>query len=496
MLLLHNRLYPLIEKYKDKIIKGLQNIEFEDTNMAVTHTKLLALAGQGDSSAQKYVIELIDRLLKTEIKIEAKDLQTIKDVVREEYSKLTNKTYHVFDESSSYINYYQLLDNYMPEEYRVKINNLDLNKINGLSEFIEVLYSFTYGNNVLDPLLKMKINNIEVHGTRRIRIETNNGVWKSIENYRFKTDQEIVKVARGILAGDNKQDLTEENCELEGSTINGFRITIALKPAAEEHMIFIKKFDAFKANDITDLVKVGEITEEMLNELKIYAKGRANIAVIGGVNSGKTTFLKSYVGLIPEEYKIGIIESDFETHFIDLYPDKDVSCLRETSKFSLNYQFQKQLRMNRDILAIGEARGEEVEQWIKGCTRGADGSFTTLHSRNAYDLINNLCWMALEGNGAKNIDIRLLRYRIACAVDIVIRIRRFPDGKRIVDRIDQIVPIHDNLDMPYRINTIYQYDRKKKCVNKVGNITDELAEKFAYYNCSEDEIESIIKPIN
>lgn len=50
--------------------------------------------------------------------------------------------------------------------------------------------------------------------------------------------------------------------------------------------------------------------------------------------------------------------------------------------------------------------------------------------------------------------------------------------------------------MPYRINTIYQYDRKKKCVNKVGNITDELAEKFAYYNCSEDEIESIIKPIN
>lgn len=490
MLNLQNRLQKYIDKYFEALRTAIKEIEFRSSEETTTHIKQLSKASKGDLSAKEYVVNIIGRILKDMVSPD--DMNNIRDIVIEEYNILLNKDYPTFTDDSDYISYYQLIDNFLKDQDKNKLENINTNKITGEDEFTELMYSQTYGCGLLEPLLNLNINNIEVHGTKKIRVETNKGIWKTIKDYRFKKDSEVVKIAKNIIGQSDKEDITDENCMQEGTMSGNKRVTIGLKPSAKMNTIFIKKFDAFKMSSIDDLVKIGEITPEMLEEFKIYAKRRANIVFIGGINAGKTTLMNAYTGLIPNHYKIGIIESDFETIADELNPGKDILIYKETEKFSLNDLFKKMLRMNRDIISISESRGEEVLEFIKACTRGVDGSFSTIHCRNAHDTINNMAWMALESG--IQMDIRILRYRIACAIDIIPRVWQDKEsGKRIVDQVEEIIPVHDNLDMPYKVNTIFKRNPLNNEVKKVGNISDQLLEKFLYYNCTEAEVKTLIK---
>lgn len=491
MLNLQEKLKNYIDKYKTKVIDVIKNPEISQIEEATIRSEQLSKCSKGDKAAKEYVLGLIRNILQTTVKIDSKDMNDIRKVVIDQYKILLEKKYKIYSEDSDTISYYQMIDMFKRDNYEEYLKKLDLDNISGLNEFAEAIYMDSYGNSLIDPLLDLKINNIEVHGTRKIKIETFSGKWKKIEDYRFSTDIKIKDVAAHIIAQDDKGEITEESCALEGTMACGYRVTIVLKPASYENTIFIKKFDGFVLTDISDLLRNGEINDEMYEELKVYAKGRANISFIGGVNSGKTTFMKAYVGLIPNEYKIGLIESDFEADLINLYPDKDIISFAETKKYSVNDLFITMLRTNRNILALGEARSYEVEQLIKAMLRGADGSFNTSHSRTAHDLINNLAWMSLE-NGMP-MDIRILRYRIATAINIVVRLWHSPSGQRYVDSIDEITPVHDNLDMPYKVRNIFKYNMDTQEIEKTGNISKELREKFRYYNCTKEEIASIIK---
>lgn len=474
----------LIEKYIDRLKEEMKEFEHGDPEESSTHTEQVSKAGRGDQSAKKYLLSFIKMNLNPLLSPDDKEM--LKSIVVTEYQKLINKTYDKFEESSRFISYYQLIDTYLGDEESETIRNLNLSNVKGIDELALAMYQRTYGFGYLEPLIALKINNIENHGTRKILIETNKGIWKEIKDYRFKKDEDIVRVAKRLMSQEDNADITPLNCEMEGMLSTGQRVSIALKPGCMEHMIFIKKFDGANINTIKDLERVGTITPQMRREFEIYAKGRANMAFIGGINTGKTSTFRGYVGLMPDRYKIGMVTSDFETNWTSMYPNKDFAILRATDQFSMEEQFVRMLRMNRDVMGIEEARGGEVEQWIDAATRGSDGSCLTLHTRTEHDLINNIAWMALK-NGMP-VDIRVLRYRIASAIDLVTRQWYAANGERIVDRVVEIKPIHDNLDIPYELNLIYKRDLKSNKILKVGTISDRLAEKFMYYNVSLEEL--------
>lgn len=481
-----SRIMHILDKYMEKLLKEMLEHEHGSTDESVVHTEQQAKAGRGDQAARQYLISFIKPKV---VKVVSKqDLKEIKSVVIEEYKKLIKyKDMKIEETENGNIDYYDLICKYIKN--KEMLEEIDLEKITGIDEFTQFVYQFTYGAGYIDNLLQCNLNNIEIHGTRMIRVETNTGVWRTINDYRFLKDEEIIRVAKRLLAEDHKTDITATNCEMEGMLLNGVRISIALRPGCKENMIFSKNFDAANVNTIEDLVQNGTITKEMKRELEIYAKGRANIVFIGGVNTGKTTVLRSYVGLIPSKYKIGIVENDFETDWQGVYPQKDFAILKETEKYSLSDQFKRMLRFNRNIIGIGEARGAEVEQWIEAATRGSDGSFMTMHTRTPHDFINNVVWMCLQGG--QSVDIRILRYRIASAVDIIVRLWHSQDGKRIVDEICEVETIHDNLDKPYEIKVIYKKDINTNTVKKVGCISKQLAEKFTYYNVTREELKEI-----
>lgn len=493
MLLLKDKLQHFIDIYKDKLTDAVNTTKYKTDEEQTIHVEQITNASRGDSSGRQWLILTINMYLQK--LVTTYDKGKIKELVLSEYKTFLNKRYPIL--SGEYIGYYQLLDLYMTEDDKKHIYTINLDDLSGMDEFTELMYSVCYGNDLLEPLLKLRVNNIEVHGTQMIRIETPDGHWKTIDEYRFHKDYEIKKVANKIinLNLNDKEDITEENCMQEGQTYDGKRVSIALKPGNKKHMIFIKNYDAFNKRTMEDLVNQGEITPEMYKELKVYAKGRANMIFIGGINAGKSTVMDAYATLMASlspNLKFGMVEDDFDSKFSELCPDNDIVNLRATKKYSINDQFIRMLRMNRDVVSIPEIRSYEVLQLINAMTRGASGSFANLQTSDVYNLIDNMAWMALESG--MQMDIKLLRSRIVSAIDIVVRVKQDQYGRnRIVDNINEIVKDRNNYDIPFHVNTIFEQDVDTGEVKKVGNISKDLINKFMYYNCPRDDIKSILR---
>ena len=341
---------------------------------------------------------------------------------------------------------------------------------------------------IIDDIYDMRINNIEIHDIFKIRIETADGLWFTVDDCRFNESRLIKLLAQRLLSQKAGGDLTEDECERESMLNDGARITVALNPASALNMIFIKKFDSFNVSQ-EEMITNGTVTDEIVEDLKILGKGRANIIISGGINTGKSTFLKMYIGLVPDEYKIGLVDPSKDTDLISLYPEKDIVTLYETETYSMNEQFAKLLRMGRHILGISEARSFEIEQAIKAMLRGNSGSFLTLHSTKAKDIVDNIAWMCLE-NGIPQ-DMRVLRSRIASAIDIIIRLKQKNSGERRVDEIVELVAT-DNLEYPFKIKTIYKWNDETDKIERVDDYepSEDLLDKLKYYGCTKEEIDN------
>lgn len=495
MLNIKYELKGLIDKYKDDIIRRMKDPNVLSDSEADMHTEFIHRAGKGDVEARNYVMNKVKDHLMT--LLEKQDRTLLRQIIVNHIKTIQNKEYEIVDienidfhKEEAFITYYQLMNDY-GSKYQLRLLNTDIEQIDEIEILAMEIYKIEYGLSKIEELLYTSINNIEVHGTRKIRIETNKGLWFSIKDYHFETDDEITRIADRLYSQEGNGQITEEDCEKEGRLLNGARLTIALKPGSAENCIFIKKFDSFNVSE-EEMIKNGTVSQGMIDDLRILAKGRANAVIIGGVNTGKSTFSKIYVGLFPKHYKIGLIDSGKDTDLIDLYPDRDIVTLYETDKYNQNDQFKLQLRTNRHILAIGEARSYEVEQMLKGMTRANSGSFCNLHLTNPNIVINTIAQMCLESGLPQ--DINVLRERAAEAIDIIIRLRHFEDtGERKVDYVGECEVDYNNTNRPFKIKPIYRWNENTQVVEKVSDyvMSDDLKEKLKYYGCSDEEIERL-----
>lgn len=481
------------DKYKNEVVDKMSNPEFGILQESELHTRYIIQCSRGSEEAKEYVINYIKKILRDIVSDNDKLL--IMDVIKKEYNTYTQKLYEVYklkefsDNQERKISYYQLLSQSISEKQKQTLADLST-KLNETSLAIDVLaeemYKSEYGLNILDNIKDMRLNNIEVHDTRKIRVEVVDGNWYTISDCKFDDNESIRTVAKRLVSQKSGGDLTEDECEREAQLLDDSRITIALKPASNMDTIFIKMFNNSIVTE-EDMVVNGTVTEESVECLKISAKGRLNSIFIGGVNCGKTTLFKLYMGFMPTEYKIGIVDPSKDTDLSNMYPEKDIITLYETPTYSMNDQFSKLLRMNRQVLGVSESRSYEVEQLIKSMLRGNSGSSSTLHTTNVKDLIDNMAWMCLE-NGIPQ-DMRVLRSRIASAIDIVPRIKYFPNGARRVDDISEVVSTGD-LQNPFEIRKIFEWDYNRNVLVRNSNYkpSADLLDKLRYYGCSEDEI--------
>ncbi|PSR24389.1 MAG: hypothetical protein C7B43_19185, partial [Sulfobacillus benefaciens] len=106
------------------------------------------------------------------------------------------------------------------------------------------------------------------------------------------------------------------------------------------------------------------------------------------------------------------------------------------------------LRMRPDRIIVGEVRGEEAMELIEAMSTGHPGSLSTVHSQSGgVATIFRLARMCSRRQ--LGIPFDQLVQQIQETLDIIIYVRRYPDGIRRIESIQQ--PLQNNM------NVIWQY---------------------------------------
>ena len=112
------------------------------------------------------------------------------------------------------------------------------------------------------------------------------------------------------------------------------------------------------------------------------------------------------------------------------------------------------LRMRPDRIVVGEVRGEEALDMLQAMNTGHDGSLTTIHANSTRDALYRLDTMVAMAN--LNIPERAIRQQVASAVNLVVQLTRFSDGKRRVTAISEITGMEQGV---ITMQDIYLFER-------------------------------------
>ncbi|MFH1799594.1 MAG: CpaF family protein [Candidatus Omnitrophota bacterium] len=300
----------------------------------------------------------------------------------------------------------------------------------------EVVYE-TFGLGPLEPLLAdtsiddIMVNNYEsVFVERRGKIEKAKIYFKDNTHLRHIINRIVARVGRRI---DDSSPMVDARLS-DGSRVNAIIPPLAL----DGPCLSIRRF---KAQPLTasDLVELKSISSEMLFLLHVAVLTKMNILISGGTGTGKTTLLNVLSAFIPADERIVTIEDAAELQLqqphvvrLEIRPS-NIEGKGGVSQCDL---FRNSLRMRPDRIIVGEVRGNEALDMMQAMNTGHEGSLTSIHANSPSDALGRLETMIMM-SGIR-FDHQTIVRQIANALNLVIQIRRYPDGKRRIESICEI----------------------------------------------------------
>ncbi|MBF0511406.1 MAG: P-type conjugative transfer ATPase TrbB [Candidatus Omnitrophica bacterium] len=167
--------------------------------------------------------------------------------------------------------------------------------------------------------------------------------------------------------------------------INGlfqlFRFQAFIPPIVSAPAFAIRK-RAGRVIPLTDYVHDEILSDNHARMIREYVSQRKSILVIGGTQSGKTTFANAILDCIAKthpEDRVIIIEDTQELKC----QVKDLLTLRSSFLKSMNDLIFDSMRMRPDRIIIGEVRGKEAYSLVKAFNTGHPGGLSTIHANSA-----------------------------------------------------------------------------------------------------------------
>lgn len=258
------------------------------------------------------------------------------------------------------------------------------------------------------------------------------------------------------------QSLDEKKPLLSATLPNGERIQIAVPPATLDGRISftIRKpstidftlsdyqeqgfFD--ECEDFTNELSSEEKTLLELKQARKYKEflemavvSRKNIIVSGSTGSGKTTFFRSLLKMVPDDERLLSIENVDE---LGLYKThRNTASLfysaggQGVSSITQQQLLESSLRMKPDRIFVAELiRGDEAFYYLRNVNSGHPGSITTMHANSARLAIEQLVLFLKESSSGATMNRDDIKQLLFMCVDIIVQIRNVR-GKRVVTEI-------------------------------------------------------------
>jgi pilus assembly protein CpaF len=330
----------------------------------------------------------------------------------------------------------------------------------------DVLYE-TLGLGPLEPLLgDIDINDILVNGWDKVWVDRD-GVLE-LTDIHFKDNNHLLHVINRIVARIGRR-IDESSPIVDARLPDGSRVNAIIPPLAiDGPSLSIRRFRDIPFI-IEDLLNRGTLNEDMSEFLGYAVKARLNILISGGTSAGKTTLLNLLSGHISDSERIVTIEDTAELrlqqrHVVRL--ESRPSNIEGRGSVTQRDLVKNALRMRPDRIVVGEVRGAEALDMLQAMNTGHEGSLTTVHANTPRDALSRIETLVMLAG--IELSQRSIREQIGSAFDLVIQIKRLPDGTRRVVSITEVTGVEEGVISMQELFEFRQMglDSAKKVIGK------------------------------
>ena len=310
------------------------------------------------------------------------------DKLESSMKELINVNFIIDNTLDSMIDYIDKTCRLLMDELNIKIDEEGYRKI-----FYYLFRNFV-GLNEIEPILKdYFIEDIECNGVDT-PVYIVHRVYRNIRtNLVYKSIDELSNFVEKLAQRCGKY-VSYANPLLDGTLPDGSRVnaTYTTDVSSRGPTFTIRKFTKIPWTPI-QLLGMRTISPEMLAYFWILLENKANILIVGGTASGKTTLLNAIAFFIPPEARVVSIE---DTRELNLPRENwlpsvarssfGIQKIGEVDLFSL---LKNSFRQNPDYVIVGEVRGKEAFVLFQGMASG-HSSVGTVHAESVDTLIKRL----------------------------------------------------------------------------------------------------------
>jgi pilus assembly protein CpaF len=195
---------------------------------------------------------------------------------------------------------------------------------------------------------------------------------------------------------------------------------------------------------LDELARMGSITPQMRHMFEAMVLARLNIVVSGGMDTGKTTFIRALASSIPEQERIITIEDPLELGLENDPAHPDVVAMQPRHPnvegeggIDMTQLVRFATRMNPSRVIVGEVRGAEIIPLLNALNQGTDGSMTSIHASSTREAFKKLAGYARQAKEQLPFDVTY--QLISGGVHIVVQLGKDGEGSRFVSGVREVV---------------------------------------------------------
>ena len=317
------------------------------------------------------------------------------------------------------------------DEEQVVITRVERQRM--LDQIIDEILGF----GPIQPLLgDDTVTEVMVNGPFRVYVERKGKL--QLSDVTFQNDEHVMRVIERIIAPIGRR--VDESKPYEDARLpDGSRVNIIIPPLAlNGPVVTIRKFPKYRIQ-VSDYVKFGTATDEMMEFLRACVEARLNMFISGGTGSGKTTLLNILSGFIPEDERIITIEDAAELRLVQDHVvrlESRAANIEGKGAVTIMDLVKNSLRMRPERIVVGEIRGGEALSMLQAMNTGHDGSLSTGHANAPRDMLSRLETMCLMAG--VDLPARAIKEQIASALDVIVQISRLKDGSRKITHVTEV----------------------------------------------------------
>ena len=288
----------------------------------------------------------------------------------------------------------------------------------------------------LEAVLSVEgVTDVVVNGPEEVFFDRGQGLERS--EVRFPDDAAVRQLATRLATAsgrrlDDAQPFADGRLLREDGSVIRFHALLSPPSAADTCLSLRVLHQA--TTTLAQLRERGTVTAEIADLLRAVVRRRRAFLVVGGTGSGKTTLLAALLAEADERERILCIEDTAELQPAHPHVVNLVSRGRNTEgsgAITMSDLLTQALRMRPDRIVVGEIRGAEVVDLLAALNTGHEGGAGTIHANALEEVPARLEALAALGG----LDRAALHSQLAAALDVVIVMRRRPDGRRVLHQL-------------------------------------------------------------